>query len=114
MPDKIKRSTLSTFQPLEAVLVGQGVSETYFDWVSDTRVRDPLNKIVRETQEDLDNIKRICKEFGADVYQTDPLNYNASLFSNAEALPVPPIQPRDVHLTLDDKVYCTSTETVWN
>ena len=113
MPDKIKISTHSPFQPLEAVLVGQGVSNNYFDWVSDARVRDPLNKIVRETTEDLDNIKRICKEFGADVYQTNPLDYNASLFSNAEALPVPPIQPRDVHLTLDDKVYCTSTETAW-
>lgn len=114
MPNKIKISTHSPFQPLEAVLVGQGVSEDFFDWVKDSRVRDPLNRIVRETKEDLEKVKDICTQFGAEVFQANPLTYDASLLENKQAIPVPPIQPRDVHLTLDDKVYCTSTQQVWN
>jgi hypothetical protein len=113
MAEKVIISTHSPFQPLEAVLVGQGVSLNYFDWVKDDSVRSPLKKIVQETQEDLDFIKKTCRQFGAQVFQTSPLEWNPELFANKTAIPVPPIQPRDVHLTLDNKLYCTSSEKIW-
>ena len=113
MSDKIRISTHTPFQPLEAVLIGQGVSDDFFDWVIDDKVRDPLKRIVQETKEDLENLKDVCRKFGADVYQTKPLQFDHAVFKNKMAIPVPPIQPRDVHLTLGDKVYCTSTEQVW-
>jgi hypothetical protein len=112
--NKIKISTHTPFQPLESVLVGQGVSDNFFDWIKDDKIRSPLQKIVEETREDLEGIKKACKDFGATVYQTTPLEPEQDLFVNKTAIPVPPIQPRDVHLTLDDKVYCSSTEKVWN
>lgn len=111
---KIRISTHTPFQPLEAVLVGQGVSDNFFDWVEDDKVRSPLKKIVEETRQDLEGIKKVCEDFGAEVYQTKPLEPDIEMFSNKMAVPVPPIQPRDVHLTLGDKVYCTSTQPVWN
>jgi len=114
MSSKIKISTNSPFQKLEAVLVGQGVNENFFDFIDDDKIRLPLNRIVKETNEDLENIKKVCKQFGAEVFQSAPLKYNEEFFKNSTAVPVPPIQPRDVHLTLGDKVYCTSTEKVWH
>jgi len=114
MSSKIKISTHSPFQKLQAVLVGQGVHEDFFNFITDEKIRLPLNRIVRETNEDLENIKKVCKQFGAEVFQSGPLEYNEEFFKNSTAVPVPPIQPRDVHLTLGDKVYCTSTEKVWN
>lgn len=114
MNNKIKISTHSPFQKLEAVLVGQGVSEDFFNWVTDEKILVPLKKIIRETNEDLENIKKVCREFGAQVFQTDPLEYDQTLLKNPTSIPKPPIQPRDVHLTLGNKVYCTSTEEVWN
>ena len=114
MNDKIKISTHTPFQPLESVLVGQSVSEDFFDWIKDDKVHSPLQKIVNETREDLEGIKKACKDFGAKVFQPEPLKPDAKLFENKIAIPVPPLQPRDVHLTLDDKVYCTSTQKVWN
>ena len=114
MSDKISISTHTPFHPLEAVLVGQGVSETFFDWVDNDKVRSPLKKIVDETREDLENIKDTCRKFGAEVYQAQPLLPDENLYKNKLAIPVPPIQPRDVHLTLGDKVYCSSTEKVWD
>ncbi len=114
MHEKIKISTHTSFQPLEAVLLGQGVSSSYFDWVKDDKVRTPLNRIVEETKEDLDFIKKTCEDFGATVFQDKPLEFDHKLFENKMAIPVPPIQPRDVHLTLGDKVYCASTQKVWN
>lgn len=113
MSSKTNISTHSPFQPLECVLVGQGVSGNFFDWVDDPKVKHPLQQIVHETQEDLENIKRVCRDFGAEVFQAQPLEYDNALLDR-QAIPVPPIQPRDVHLTLDDKVYCTSTNKIWN
>ena len=46
MFEKIKISTHTSFQPLKAVLLGQGVSSSYFDWVNDDRIHSPLMKIV--------------------------------------------------------------------
>ncbi len=113
MSEKIKISTHTSFQPLKAVLLGQGVSQSYFDWVKDDKVRSPLNRIVQETAEDLEFIKKTIHEFGAKVFQDRPLEFDMELFENKTAIPVPPIQPRDVHLTLGDKVYCSSTEKAW-
>ena len=113
MPGKIRISTHSPFQPLEAVLVGQGVSDNFFDWVKDDKIRSPLKRIVQETQEDLEFVKKTITDFGATVYQDKPLEFDHALFENKNAIPVPPIQPRDVHLTLGDKVYCISTEKAW-
>lgn len=114
MFEKIKISTHTSFQPLKAVLIGQGVSSSYFDWVNNDRIHLPLMKIVDETREDLEFIKKTCEEFGATVFQDKPLEFDREVFENKQAIPVPPIQPRDVHLTLGDKVYCTSTQKVWN
>ena len=114
MFEKIKISTHTSFQPLKAVLLGQSVSSSYFDWVDNDRIHSPLMKIVKETAEDLEFIKKTCEDFGAKVFQPKPLNFDKDLFQNKIAIPVPPIQPRDVHLTLGDKVYCTSTQNVWN
>lgn len=113
MPEKVRISTHTPFQPLEAVLIGQGVSDNFFDWIVDDKIVSPLKKIIEETREDLEGIKDVCKQFGADVYQDQPLQPDVELYRNKQAIPVPPIQPRDVHLTLDDKVYCSSTEKVW-
>ncbi len=114
MSDKIRISTHTPFQPLESVLIGQSVSDDFFDWIKDDKIRTPLQKIVDETREDLEGIKKACIDFGAKVFQPKPLTFDNSLFENKMAVPVPPLQPRDVHLTLDDKVYCTSTQKVWN
>ena len=113
MSEKIKISTHTSFQPLKAVLLGQGVSQSYFDWVKDDKVRSPLNKIVEETAEDLEFIKKTIQDFGAKVFQERPLDFDMQMLENKTAIPIPPIQPRDVHLTLGDKVYCSSTEKVW-
>ena len=112
--NKIKISTHSPFQPLKAVLLGQGVSENFFDWINDPKIKDPLLKIVRETNEDLAFMRKILEQHGVKVFQTTPLEYKEDNFRNKIAIPVPPLQPRDVHLTLGTNCYCTSTQPEWS
>ena len=112
--NKIKISTHSPFQPLKAVLLGQGVSENFFNWVDDPKIKDPLLKIVRETNEDLLFMRKMLEQHGVKVFQTKPLEYEEGAFKNKTAIPVPPLQPRDVHLTLGTKCYCTNTQPTWS
>lgn len=111
--EKIKIKTHSPFQKLDSVWLGQCVDKSFFDWVKDDRIKDPLKKIVEETNEDLMNIKDVLTSNDVKVFQDSPLKFDSELLKNSIALPVPPLQPRDVHLTLDDKIYCTSTEKCW-
>jgi len=114
MNEKIKISTHSPFQPLKTVLLGQGVNENFFDWVKESQIRDPLKRIVRETNEDLSYIKKILEQQNVKVLQTLPLEFKKEYFQNQQAFPVPPLQPRDVHLTLGTKCYCISTQPEWS
>lgn len=115
MPNqKVKISTHTPFQPLESVLLGQGVSEHFFDWVDDPDIKEPLNRIVRETNEDLSYIKLVLEQNNVQVFQMAPLEHKESFFQNRQATIVPPLQPRDVHLTLDNKCYCISTQPEWS
>lgn len=112
--NKIKISTHSPFQTLKAVLLGQGVSENFFHWIKDPTVKDPLLKIVRETNEDLGFIRKILERHGVKVFQAKPLEFKEHVYNNNAAVPVPPLQPRDVHLTLGTKCYCISTQPQWS
>ncbi len=111
--EKIKIKTHSPFQKLDSVWLGQCVDTSFFDWVKDDRIKDPLKKIIDETNEDLMNVKHVLTNNDVEVFQDSPLKFDRDLLANPIALPVPPLQPRDVHLTLDDKIYCTSTEKCW-
>jgi hypothetical protein len=48
-------------------VVGTCVTEHYFDDVKDVKVRDPLCRMLRETQEDLDHIANTLINMGVTV-----------------------------------------------
>ena len=110
---KTKICTHSPFQPLKKVLLGQCIDQNFFDWVVNDKVKTPLQKIIDETNEDLGNIKKTFNDLDIEVFQHTPLKFNPLLFKNSLAIPRPPLQPRDSFLTLGDKIYCSSTEEVW-
>ena len=113
--NKIKISTHSSFQPLKAVLLGQTFDQDYFLWIKDPKIKDPLTKILEETHEDLANMKDILQKNGIQVVQPDPIKANAEeQFTNGEAFHFPPLQPRDVFLTLGNKLYSNTTQNFYD
>ena len=114
MSEKTNISVHSPFQPLECVMLGQGIDPTFFDWIDEPKVKDPLKRIIDETNEDLSQIKKTLEQNNVKVYQNTPLKLNQDLFKNKKQIPVPPLQPRDVHLTLNDKIYVSSNAEAWN
>ena len=108
----IKISTHSPFQKLKAVAIGQGLSEDIFDWITEEKIKAPMQKILRETNEDMAEFKRILESLGVDVYQPKPLQRETLI--DKDKIPHVPLQPRDVFLTLGNICYQQNTHGVYD
>jgi len=60
----------SKWDPLQKVLIGSCVGPEYFEHVANIEIREKLQKLVIETQEDLEHIANTCKQLGAQVERT--------------------------------------------
>ena len=57
-------SSYTSWQPLEEVIVGKAYTPDYFDFMDNAQVRDQLQQILAETNEDLDNLQKTCEKYG--------------------------------------------------
>jgi glycine amidinotransferase/scyllo-inosamine-4-phosphate amidinotransferase 1 len=106
-----KVSSYTSWQPLEEVIVGRAYTPDYFDFIEDATVRDQLAHILYETNEDLDNLQKVCETYGAIVKRPDLPNKDQFILNQIDpapgfdpGAPVPPLTPRDWQITLGDKL----------
>ena len=101
-----KVSSYTSWQPLEEVIVGRAYTPDYFDFIDNAQVREQLQLILAETNEDLDNLQKTCEEYGAVVKRPNlPGKDNFQKWQTAgQGAPLPPLTPRDWQITLGDKL----------
>ena len=101
-----KVSAYTSWQPLEEVIVGRAYTPDYFDFIEDATVRDQLAHILAETNEDLDNLQKVCETYGAIVKRPGLIDkdYFQRLQTKDNGAPLPPLTPRDWQITLGDKL----------
>ena len=99
-------NSYTSWQPLEEVIVGRAYSPDYFDFIDNAQVRNQLQQILFETEEDLSNLQRTIEQFGARVRRPDLLDKD--LFQKTQTTnlgpPLPPLTPRDWQITLGNKL----------
>jgi hypothetical protein len=108
---------------LREVCLGAAYPETFFRDVKNSQIRDILQRISNETQEDFDNIEKIFKNLNITVHRPkidnndSIVNYvdcnNQLTYSNQTTyslIPKPPMQPRDCQLVVGDKFCSTNSE----
>lgn len=98
-------NSYTSWQPLEAVIVGRAYTPDYFDFIENNQVRNQLQQILYETAEDLDNLQRTIEQFGAQVYRPNLPN-KAGFIKNqiSGRVPLPPLTPRDWQISLGQKL----------
>lgn len=99
-------NSYTSWQPLEEVIVGRVYGPDYFDYIKDAKVRDQLQQILYETQEDLDNLQRTIEQYGA-VVRRPNLPDKASFQNNQRqnwGVPIPPLTPRDWQITMGNRL----------
>lgn len=89
-------SKYSEFQPLKEVVVGQGFPPEYFDNIEDSEVRDNIQKIFKEIDEDFTYLVKTLEGFGVTVTRPGVMTkqqYQDECVRNLP--PQPPLTPRD-------------------
>jgi len=101
-----KVNSYTSWQPLEEVIVGRAYTPDYFDFIEDAQVRNQLQQILAETNEDLDNLQRTCEEFGATVRRPDLPDKDSfqTWQTSGDGAPLPPLTPRDWQISLGENL----------
>ena len=99
-------NSYTSWQPLEEVIIGRAFTPDYFDFIDDAQVRNQLQQILQETEEDLNNLQRTIEQYGAIVRRPDLPNKDAFTVQQVEGTgaPLPPLTPRDWQITLGQKL----------
>ena len=101
-----KVNSYTSWQPLEEVIVGKAYTPDYFDFIEDDQVKNQLQQILEETNEDLDNLQRIIEEYGAAVRRPDLPDKDKfqEWQTSGDGAPLPPLTPRDWQISLGEKL----------
>jgi hypothetical protein len=98
-------NSYTSWQPLEAAIVGRAYTPDYFDFVENAQVRNQLQQILHETDEDLNNLQRVIEQYGATVYRPDLPNKKNFVQNQINGkVPIPPLTPRDWQISLGQKL----------
>lgn len=98
-------NSYTSWQPLEEVIVGRAFTPSHFDFIENIQVREQLQQILTETEEDLIKLQRIIEQYGAKVHRpTLPDVETFYIWQKKDCVPLPPLTPRDVQISLGDKL----------
>ena len=99
-------NSFTSWQPLEEVIVGRAYRPDYFEFLEDSQVRNQLQQILAETEEDLDNLSKTIEQFGARVRRPDLVDKEQFIIGqiHSAGAPLPPLTPRDWQITLGNKL----------
>ena len=99
-------NSYTSWQPLEEVIVGRAYPPDYFDFIDNPQVRNQLQQILAETEEDLANLQKTIEIYGAKVRRPDLPNKHHFQQSQmqGQGAPLPPLTPRDWQITLGQKL----------
>ena len=114
------------WHPLKHVILGASYGSEFYEPIRDSAVRDNLQKIAQETEEDYVNIEQVLKSFGIQVERPhidrsvtimDYVDVNGRLTYNSSQsytlIPRPPMQPRDSLLIVGEHTLITKSEASW-
>ena len=92
----------TSWQPLQEVIVGRAYPPNYFDFIENHQVRNQLQQILYETEQDLSNLAATIETYGARVRRPELPNQDQFIQEqiNGQGAPLPPLTPRDWQITL--------------
>lgn len=107
-------NSYTSWQPLQEVIVGRAYPPDYFDYIDNAQVRNQLQQILAETQQDLDNLQKTIELYGARVLRPEipPKQQFIQAQIQGARPELPPLTPRDWQITLGQKLLrvCPITE----
>jgi len=105
-----KFNSHAEFQQLKEVIVGQGYPPEYFDFIEDQEVRQNLQKIFGEIEEDFQHLIKTLEDLGVKCYR--PGIPTKEEFARNPTM-TPPLTPRDRQQVLNGKMVRMNNWNTW-
>ena len=105
------------WDPLKQVILGNCFAPEFFEEIGDPKLRDLLQQILYETQEDLDNIQKTLEDLGVEVVRmpSNSTSYLEEIHKSSRqyngkvrGFPKPCLMPRDDFITLGNRILYTT------
>jgi hypothetical protein len=93
------------YDRLKTCVVGQTWPPEFYRRIDNAAVREPLQRIAQETQQDLDDLAGLLQDLGVTVLRPDPAKYIVQDWS--KPIPPPPMMPGD-HMCMIGNVFVHS------
>lgn len=116
MIDKKQPNVWAQWDPLKLLAVGASYPPEYYEPIRNNRVKDLLQKIAVETEEDYLNLISVVESYGAEVVRPELPTTNIEIDISMShgpcysAIPKPPMTPRDNVVVLGNKCLITSSD----
>lgn len=96
------------WDPLKVCAVGQSYSPEFYSFISNSRVRNVMERIAIETEEDYQKLIKLLKSFNVEIIRTH-INNDFDVYLNPyDSYAPPPMTPRDYTAMIGDTFYAPS------
>lgn len=104
-------SIWTEWDPLEEIIVGNCHESIPESWNTTPKIKEYLNRIFKETKEDLDDLSKFIESFGVKVHRPKLYDFKEKInLPNFEVFKsIEPIAPRDQYFVYGKNIYQTYT-----
>jgi hypothetical protein len=97
---------------LRTIVLGSFYTPAHFNFIKDVTIRDPLQRVAFEINQDLDCFQQILESYDITVLRPEIMSVKnfKDFFDSTGYFPSPPLQPRNHHAVLGDQCYQFSAE----
>lgn len=107
-------SVYQHWDPLKVCMVGKSYPPEFYSFIKNTRVRNVMEKIARETEEDYQKLVTLLESFNVEVLRPDVFGNYESYLTPSGKIALPPMTPRDYTVMIGEKFYFNgSSENLW-
>ena len=95
------------YKKLKTVVLGSFYTADYFDFIDNPAIRNPLQQIATEVNEDLDYYARVLESHGCHVLRPNLVSVEkfVSHYQQYQQFILPPLQPRNSFSVIGDTLY---------
>jgi hypothetical protein len=98
------------WDPLKVCVVGSAYPPEFFNFIENDNVRDVMQRVARETEEDYQQLISVLKQFGVEVLRPNLGTSIDPFLVDGKYLP-PPVCPRDYMLMFGNDFYIKAIST---
>ena len=105
--------TYSVYQhwdPLKVCIVGRSYAPEFYSFIENTRVRNVMERIAYETEEDYQKLIKLLKSFNVEILRPNAYTHHEEAFTFDNKIKLPPMTPRDYTATIGNTFYIDTYE----